>query len=425
MSPKDVSDLLADLDRLAAPDQWDAIERRAQSGNAGSLPDPVPTEDRRDPTGREIHVSDFAARRPRPTRVLAWTGAAAAAIAVLVGIVGTTNQNQSVDTRTADKPGLDEDVGQPAPTPSSSTTPGVPEDQWAFDITYIDVDAGHSVASSEASAWVAGTEAPILSKIDLATNTVASTTEIAPNAGNATFGFGAVWITHRNGTVSRFEPETETVVATLEVGGEPFWIESGTDSIWVTTGPGNEIVRIDPATNTITARIDTGRTALVVAENQSGLWVTDGANQVTRIDPTTNTVEATITLDGSIGLTAGPDDVWATGFATGIVYRIDSTTNAVIAEIDIAAVIDSPVLPQGVHFADGTVWIRYGRDCDQSRCGQGVARIDPATNEVVATADLRPDWGAGGMSAGPTTAWTFDDNAVARFDFGPGTNEPS
>ena len=32
-------------------------------------------------------------------------------------------------------------------------------------------------------------------------------------------------------------------------------------------------------------------------------------------------------------------------------------------------------------------------------------------------ADLRTGWGAGGVSASPTSAWTFDDDAIAKFDF--------
>ena len=61
----------------------------------------------------------------------------------------------------------------------------------------------------------------------------------------------------------------------------------------------------------------------------------------------------------------------------------------------------------GVHYAGATVWSLYAELCETGPCTHGVVRIDATTNEIVASAELREGWPLGGMSVGPTTAWTW------------------
>lgn len=413
MSRGNVTDLLRDLDQLAPPEQWAEIAGRAApnrhdgiDGAAEVLPfAPVFDDVERGAGGRKW-------------RPLLWA-AAAAVVAILVGVAILQSDDGEDETDIVNQP---EEVGLPdpdgtAPETTTTTTTTVPVDPWAFDITYIDVDAGNPVAANDEFAWVAGTEESVLSKIDLATNEVVSTSEIPAGAGTVNFGFGSVWINHSNGTVSRFDPATEAIVATIEVGGALAWIEPGFDSVWLSAREANQVVRVDPETNLILARIAVPHEARSVGENVSGVWVNDGAGLVSRIDPATNSVVATIELEQSRGMMVSPEAVWTPGGDTGRVFRIDPETNAVGAEIDLNEHFGVSVEARGVHFAGGTVWVRYFHDCVEGGCTEGVVRIDSGTNEVVASAELSADWPRGGMSAGPTTAWTFGDTAIARFDF--------
>ncbi|MDH3730936.1 MAG: hypothetical protein OES13_07435, partial [Acidimicrobiia bacterium] len=100
----------------------------------------------------------------------------------------------------------------------------------------------------------------------------------------------------------------------------------------------------------------------------------------------------------------------------GGVYRFDPETNTMTADIELDEVLDDETITSGVHYTGGTVWIRYSYICDDAPCRQGVARIDPATNDVVAIAELPAGWINSGMSAGPTTAWTVGADAIARID---------
>ena len=49
------------------------------------------------------------------------------------------------------------------------------------------------------------------------------------------FGGGAVWVANTaGGTVSRIDPATSEVVATIEIGAAPSGIAVGDGAVWVT-----------------------------------------------------------------------------------------------------------------------------------------------------------------------------------------------
>ena len=86
-------------------------------------------------------------------------------------------------------------------------------------------------------------------------------------------------------TVSRVDPKTNTVVATIPVGvlGAPAEIAAGEGSVWI-SAPGVPITRIDPRTNRAAQRFTgEGGGALLVAHGS--LWVAAGAQKTWRLDP--------------------------------------------------------------------------------------------------------------------------------------------
>jgi len=168
--------------------------------------------------------------------------------------------------------------------------------------------------------------------------------------------------------------------ASVAVQSDPTPILYSNGSIWVGNDASASVSRIDPATNTVIATITsagvlTNPTSL--AEDQFGnVWVacrnfTNGS--VSRIDPATNTVTASLyTANGTrpIGIGMGAGEMWVSeNVSTGIYARFDTTT---LAETYIAAVAG-----YGYNFVDdGTnVWFDNGGVCN---------KIDPATNTVTA-----------------------------------------
>jgi DNA-binding beta-propeller fold protein YncE len=70
--------------------------------------------------------------------------------------------------------------------------------------------------------------------------------------------------------VVRVNPDTGTVVASIDVGGQPFTLQPADGRMWVLTG--DRYVAIDPATKTITATLT--KADVGPAANRS--WAGDG-----------------------------------------------------------------------------------------------------------------------------------------------------
>ena len=100
-------------------------------------------------------------------------------------------------------------------------------------------------------------------------------------------GKGAVWVANSlDGTVSRIDPGTNTVVQTIDVGNGPAGVVYATGSVWVANTGDGTITEIDAS------RGEAGRTleipATELAFGAGTLWASQrSANQVVRLDPGT------------------------------------------------------------------------------------------------------------------------------------------
>ena len=209
-------------------------------------------------------------------------------------------------------------------------------------------------------------------------------------------------------------------------GGGPLIFGAG--SLWVGAWPDREVVRIDPRSNRVTARFPAGGlnpTGLAV--DATTVWVVHpDTDEVVRVAPGTGRVVARIRL-GPLPFEIGPGDRrflpslvavgagagWVAS-ARGAVARIDAASNRVVAVIKLARQV-----PEGIVVAGRVVWVAEG--------GHGVARIDTATNRLLGTIRLdmqaervATDGGAiwvGGRSTDPSFETA---GAVARIDAATG-----
>ena len=256
----------------------------------------------------------------------------------------------------------------------------------------------------------------------------------APHWGGITVGGGAIWVANTfPHTVTRIDPESNAVVATIPVSGEadpfhgPTRMGFGNGTLWVLDGTFDCscLHRIDPMTNREVATIrlstspDQERVApLGIAVQPDAIWIAlrlgtedavDGA--VVRVDPLTNTVAAVISagtspeFGGPTRIAAGGGAVWATVPSMKSVLRIDPKTDEIVATV--------PGLSCGEGDVDidasGGVWVA---DCDVVR------RIDPVTNQFThkvrvpsptLSADVR------GLAFGLGSVWAQSD-VLARID---------
>ena len=139
---------------------------------------------------------------------------------------------------------------------------------------------------------------------------------------------------------------------------------------------------IDPGTNRVVASIPVGSKPVAIAAGEGSVWVGDARDgTITRVDPETRKVVKTIGIGAPVvDLATGLGAVWAATGGFGEVVRIDPGVGAVAQHIPLGDPED-PVIPSvpSVGVGDGRVW---------AGVPDGLARIDPASGQVVDTVDL-------------------------------------
>lgn len=208
------------------------------------------------------------------------------------------------------------------------------------------------------------------------------------------YGAGALWVSHhRTHTVSRVDPGTGEIVATIAIdptpgstaSSEPVASGAATgggclvatdDAVWVLDHSGFAW-EIDPETNRIAGRVE-----LPGVYAESGIALRDGRlwalgeRGPMRIDESSGTAAGPFPAGPGIelapGVAASPGAVWVGSTAGAI--RLDPSTGAV----DRAVAVGDGQGASPIGFADDLVWL-VGPD--------GVWAIDPATDEVVRSLD--------------------------------------
>jgi virginiamycin B lyase len=152
---------------------------------------------------------------------------------------------------------------------------------------------------------------------------------------------GSVWVANSGAnTVSRVDPATGKVAATIGVGKEPEAIIAGNGSLWVANVTGTSLSRIDPASNRVVATIRLDRSPGMLAAGEGVIWVGSpwwhssppygGRLSLAKIDPATNRVGRTVELvmlsqGWAVSIAAGGGYVWLVDDSGGL-SRVDPAT---------------------------------------------------------------------------------------------------
>lgn len=226
------------------------------------------------------------------------------------------------------------------------------------------------------SVWISNKPKDNLSRLDPQTNKVVATisTGKAPCAGLA-MGFGSVWVPNcGDGSVWRFDAQTANVLAKISTGiaDTEGTITAGEGSIWMPSSASGMLARIDPTTNKIVARIQVPPGSFAAMAGEGAVWLTcTKSNLVSRVDAKTEKVVASIPVGPSPRfLAVGLGAVWTLNQGNGSVTRIDPATNKVTATIAVGVPGDGGDIDTGA----GAVWV--------TAMGKPISRIDPATNRV-------------------------------------------
>jgi len=185
-----------------------------------------------------------------------------------------------------------------------------------------DPDGELSLAAGGDAIWVLSDRKGMLSRVDPATNRIAATVAVAPESFAAVFAFGSVWITNTRsaipsagGSVQRIDPATNRVVATIGVGPTPRFLAAGEGGVWTLNQGDGTVSRIDPVANAQSASIPTGMAGSGgdIATGAGRVWVRGKTRLLASIDPATNRLaEVFGPPAGSGAVRVAQDLVWVT-----------------------------------------------------------------------------------------------------------------
>jgi YVTN family beta-propeller protein len=258
-------------------------------------------------------------------------------------------------------------------------------------------------------------------------------------------GGPAVWVANFGShSVSRIDPETLQVMASIDVGQGPVDVVALPGSVFVANQNDGSVVIIDPVSNTIQDRIEADTVgylrvdaderyiyvaacndALVriytrepnptlaadlplhgcwnVESGEGSLWVPVGENKLLRFDPDTRGQLASIQVgNGPSLIEAYGGTIWVGHTNQKRLYKIDPASNQAFSYIN----IESEGYLLGLGVGEGAVWVAIQ---------EGILKIDPSTGSFRrAETPMRPT----GVTAGYGYVWVthYAEGVVSRLD---------
>ena len=259
-----------------------------------------------------------------------------------------------------------------------------------------------------------------------------------------------------HGELVRIDPSSNRVAGSVAVGAAPTGVAVSPSSVWVTTLADGNAWRVDPVslqassipTNgspigvvtrggsafvvdsvdgpygggaggiaQVTELSDQGGrgihsirpgSALAIANGPAGLWVTRQADvaRLALVSPIAGKVDRTVPIRSDVGfgdLAVSAGGVWVLSDSMGrTLWRVDPVGPRVQA-------IPLPFVPAGIAASPGAVWVT-------AQLEDEVARIDPATNRIVAVVKVGREPLAVAVGAGAVWVANTIDRTVSRID---------
>ncbi len=251
------------------------------------------------------------------------------------------------------------------------------------------------MAVVEDAVWVTSSRLNRVTQLVARNNAIGLKITVADPCSGLAAGFGSLWVPScGDHALVRADLKTGRLLAKISAApaDSEGCIAVGDDSIWMATSAGGVISRIDPKSNSVEASISVPSGSFCPVFAANFLWVTSTEhNSLSKIDPATNHVVATISIGKNPRFaTAGAGSIWTLNQGDGSISRVDTSTGKLVTNI--AASL--PGHGGEITFGFGSVWA--------TRIGTPVTRIDAQQNLVV-----RQWTGGGGDSirAGHGSIW--------------------
>jgi len=250
-----------------------------------------------------------------------------------------------------------------------------------------------------------------LDRLDPKTNNVTEPVPgLAKPCGGTVSAFGTIWVPScADHSLVRIDPKKWEISTRIDtgVGTAPAMLAADADSVWLFTDNRTTLSRVDPDRNTVVAEIRLPAGCSALAFGETALWAACPAeDRVLRINPQTNLVEKRVEVSQRPrALAIGEGSVWVLCEKDGKVDRIDPKTNKVSKSIDLGVPGAAGAIAVGL----GSVWVTLD--------GFPLTRMDPQTEKEKVAQQF---WGTGGgaIQIGANALWlsNIHDGTLWRLD---------
>jgi YVTN family beta-propeller protein len=162
-------------------------------------------------------------------------------------------------------------------------------------------------------------------RVDAASNRVLGRTKVAGHAESVAGGFGRVWVTNSNGTLSTLDPATGAVRGRpIRIGSDADDVAMGRRAVWAVALYGQRLVRIEPASRKVVSRTPTRGQASGVLATRHGIWVSNyDLDTVSRFDLAGKRIVRTYRVGSAPrSLAAAAGAIWVANQHSGSVSRL-------------------------------------------------------------------------------------------------------
>jgi YVTN family beta-propeller protein len=224
----------------------------------------------------------------------------------------------------------------------------------------------HDLSFGEGGVWVSQQET--VARFDPATGKLKARVPITVHSNYVPIlaAEGSVWVADPAEEVSivmRIDPATNKVVGqAIKVGQEPLFLVAGGGSIWVGSHDSKTVSRIDPKSNQVVATINTGFEVHGLAYAEGSLWVANyHGHTVVRVDPTSSQVSGKPATVGYSfeAISAGEGMVWSAPdrFANDAEKGNDKITRIDARTGEVYGILHTGGTPSDVKVGTGEVWV--------------------------------------------------------------------
>ena len=276
------------------------------------------------------------------------------------------------------------------------------------------VAAALFVATRDTTGGLSGVRPNHVGIIDPETNEIVAEIQVGIRPGPVAVGAGAVWVGNLDErTLTKIDAKRRASAGTYPLDNRtPTGIAVGARSVWVAHGALGKLAAVDPEFGQVTKTIDVAGEALgsingAVTVGAGAVWAVYGDSTLARIDPrTVSVIGRTFAGAAPAGVVVESGEVWVVNADSATVQRYQPKT---FDEGPLGVPISVGRRPTAIAAGGGAVWVaNTGADT--------VTRIDPGTPPT--TEQIRVGDAPTALVVGAGAVWVANagDGTVSRID---------